>query len=324
MRVGLDDYTISFMNLDPFQTIDYAEKLGAEGVQFGSVAKLAPNWREEELLEVKGYADRKGMYIEVNIPSVNPYMYPPGRRKGLVRTLRKHIELAALAGGKGLRSYIGWKDNRFDPKFPPWEVQLEDTVKVLKQLAPLARDLGVKIALETHMDATTFELLRVIEEVGEEAVGICLDTGNLTMCLEDPLEATRRVAPHVVATHLKDSILTFGERGLRWQARPCGEGIVPLEEMLSILSIYNPDLTLSIEDHPRIYELPIFDRAWLSKFGDLTPIELAEVVRLAVEAERRIRRGEIRPPEEEEAIPWEERAEGRIRKSISYLKGVLG
>ena len=50
------------------------------------------------------------------------------------------------------------------------------------------------------------------------------------------------------------------------QARPLGLGILPLPEMLAILVAANPDLALSIELHPRTYDLPIFDREWLGFF----------------------------------------------------------
>jgi sugar phosphate isomerase/epimerase len=320
MRIGLDNYTIGFMNLNPYETLDFAQGFGMEGVQFGSVTQLSPKWDEGEIQDVKRYADEKGMYLEVNIPSVNPWRVR--ERYGFVRMLERHIRFAALAGSKTLRTYIGWRDDRYNPE-TPWRRQLEDSVKVLRMLAPLARELGVKFALETHMDATTSELLWVIEQVGEDVVGICLDTGNLTVRMEDPVFAVNRIAHLVVATHMKDSILFFGENGLRWQARPCGQGVIPLGEIISTVVVFNPDLNLSIEDHPRIYDLPIFDPDWLSSHRDLTPVEFSKVIRLALESERKIRDGEIRSPEEEEAIPWEERVEERLRITIAHLRSIL-
>ncbi|MCS6860708.1 MAG: sugar phosphate isomerase/epimerase, partial [Abditibacteriales bacterium] len=206
----------------------------------------------------------------------------------------------------------------YDPHVP-WQQMLDDTVSFLRRLAPILRDCGLKLGLETHQDATTFELLRVMESVGSDVVGITLDTANLPMRLEDPLEATKRVAPFVVMTHTKDSILFFGDEGLRWQARPCGQGAMPLTEMIPLL----PDnIMLSIEDHPRIYSIPIFDRAWLSSYTDLTPQELAALVRLARETEKRIACGKISNPEQEETVSWEEKVSRRVRDSVGFLKGL--
>lgn len=320
MRIGLDNYTIGFMKLNPYETIDFARKLGTEGVQFGSVTQISPKWDEDEIKAFRRYADEKGMYIEVNIPSINPWKVK--ERNGFVRKLERHLRFAALAGSRTMRTYIGGRDDRFNPEIP-WRRQIEDSVRVLKMLSPMVKELGVKIALETHMDATTFELVRVIDQVGEDVVGICLDTGNLPVRMEDPISAVNRIAHLVVATHMKDSILFFGGNGLRWQARPCGQGVIPISEIISAVSVFNPDLNLSIEDHPRIYDLPIFDPNWLSSHHDLTPMEFSKVIQLAVESERKIRAGEIRPPEEEEAIPWEERVEDRLRTTVEYLRSVL-
>jgi sugar phosphate isomerase/epimerase len=194
------------------------------------------------------------------------------------------------------------------------------SAEVLKRLVPVAQDCGVRIGLETHQDATTFELLRVMESVGSDVVGITLDTGNLTMRLEDPLEATKRVAPHVVATHTKDSILFFGDDGLRWQTRPCGQGAIPLAQMISLL----PDnVMLSIEDHPRIYAIPIFNREWLSSYVDLTAQDLAALIRMARETEQRIAAGELSDPSQEETAPWAEKVGERLDESVRFLKGLM-
>ncbi len=52
----------------------------------------------------------------------------------------------------------------------------------------------------------------------------------------------------------------------------------------------NPAIALSIELHPRTYDLPIYDRKWLAFFPGLRPESLAAVVRLAALAENRFAR----------------------------------
>jgi sugar phosphate isomerase/epimerase len=58
---------------------------------------------------------------------------------------------------------------------------LADSAAFLRKLSPVLRQQGCRIDLETHGDCTTFELVRLIEEVGPDCVGICLDTANV-MC----------------------------------------------------------------------------------------------------------------------------------------------
>ena len=60
-----------------------------------------------------------------------------------------------------------------------------------------------------------------------------------------------------------------------------------MPDVLSPLIHANPDLALSIELHPRTYDLPIYDKSWLAFFPDLPPESLAAVIRLAALCERR-------------------------------------
>jgi sugar phosphate isomerase/epimerase len=200
---------------------------------------------------------------------------------------------------------------------------LEDTTAVLYRLAPVARDLGISLALETHLDATSFQLLRIVEQVGSDAIGICLDTANVMLRMEDPLEAARRLAPHVVMTHTKDAVLLFHEDGLRWQCRPCGQGSVPFEEILPELHHRTPDLTLSIEDHAGLFEMPSYDPDWIGTFTDLTPAELSLLLRRAWLTGRRLSTRRPEDPEVLETIPWAERVLPRLDASTRYLRDLL-
>lgn len=322
MIVGLDSYTVGCFKFDARQVIDYAKEHGCEGVQFGTPWELSPTLDEGEIVAICGYAREKGLTLEVGIPSVNPHR-PNHRVREVgggddVEGFAKLLRLCTLVGAPSVRTFIGFQTERYDPHVP-WRQMLDDTVSFLKRLAPILRDCGLKLGLETHQDATTFELLRVMESVGSDVLGVTLDTANLPMRLEDPLEATKRVAPFVVMTHTKDSILFFGDDGLRWQARPCGLGAMPLAEMIPLLPA---NIMLSIEDHPRIYPIPIFDREWLSSYPDLTAQELASLVRIARETERRVASGEISNPEREETVSWEEKVGRRLNDSVRFLKGL--
>ena len=108
----------------------------------------------------------------------------------------------------------------------------------------------------------------ILDRLDPDIAGVTLDTGNLVMRLDDPLELAGRLAPRVVATHIKDAVLAFTPRGLCWQARPVGSGILPLPDILAAVIRHNPSITLSIELHPRTYDLPIYDRKWLAYFPE--------------------------------------------------------
>ncbi|HUX88175.1 MAG TPA: hypothetical protein VMW65_14325, partial [Chloroflexota bacterium] len=96
------------------------------------------------------------------------------------------------------------------------------------------------------------------------------------------------------------------------------------EIILPILGTYAPDLSLSIEDEPPVRELPIFEPKFLTWHPDLTPVELAELVRVAHQCQTRIDRGDIPEPYHYEAVGWLAEGETRITESCTYLREVLG
>ena len=143
------------------------------------------------------------------------------------------------------------------------------------------------------------------------------------MRLDDPLAAAERLAPFVVATHIKDIAMAFTPRGLCWQARPVGSGILPMPDLLAAILRARPGIALSIELHPRTYDLPIYDPRWLAFFPGLRPDSLAAVVKLAAECERRYAAGSMERPEEIEAIPWSSRDLDWLASSLGYLRSVV-
>jgi hypothetical protein len=93
-----------------------------------------------------------------------------------------------------------------------------------------------------------------------------------------------------------------------------------MPDVLAPVLHFNPNLNLSIELHPRTYDLPIYDRNWLAFFPDLRPESLAAVVRLAALCERRFAEGSLSRPEAVEAIPWAERDLDWLASSLGYLR----
>jgi 3-oxoisoapionate decarboxylase len=324
VRIGFDHYSIGHRGLSPEGALDFAEEHGFDGVQFLEPAAIDGALDPSRLSDVRRSAEDRGLYLEVGLPSPNPARH--ARRHGrtvtpgeLTRELIPQVEAAVALGCRHVRAFVGDRHDRFRADVP-WVEQRVATIAALRQLAPRLRDLGVRVAIETHADLTTDELLEMIDRVGTEVAGVTLDTGNLVMRLDDPVEAVRRLAPHVLATHVKDAVLAFTPRGLCWQARPIGSGVLPMPDLLAPLLHARPDLALSIELHPRTYDLPIYDRAWLSYFPDLRPSSLAAVVRLAATCERRYAEGSLARPEAVEAIPWADRDLDWLASSLGYLR----
>jgi sugar phosphate isomerase/epimerase len=238
------------------------------------------------------------------------------------RELVPHVDALAALGCRHARLYIGDRHDRFRTD-APWHDQVAATVSVIHELTPRLKDRGIRLAIETHADLTAGELLDVIGQIDPDVAGVTLDTGNLAMRLDDPLTAAGRLAPYIVATHVKDMVLAFTPRGLCWQARPVGSGILPMPDILATILRARPEIALSIELHPRTYDLPIYDSRWLSFFPALRPDGLAAVVHLAAQCERRFTEGSLERPESIEAVPWAARDLDWLASSLGYLRSVV-
>lgn len=327
IRVGFDHYTIEHRDLSPEATLEFALAHGFDGVQFLEPASIDRKLDPARLAAFRRRADDMGLYLEVGLPSPNPVRRSRREERSVepdehARDLARHLEAVAALGCRHARAFVGDRHDRFRTDVS-WERQQAATLAVLTHLRPRLRDLDIRVALETHADLTADELLAMVDRLGPDVAGVTLDTGNLIMRLDDPVRAAERLAPHVLATHVKDAVLVGTPRGLCWQARPVGSGILPIPDMLAPLLDARADLALSIELHPRIYDLPIHDPTWLAFFPDLRPELLAAVVRLADRCEARYADGSLPRPEDVEAIPWPDRDLDWLASSLGYLRAVI-
>jgi sugar phosphate isomerase/epimerase len=325
--VGFDHYTIAHRGFTATQTLEFAQAHHFDGVQFLEPASIDADLDSRRLKDFRSRADSMGLYLEVGLPCPNPIRRSreAGREVAPVdraRELVPHVEaLAKLGCGHG-RVYVGDRHDRFRADHS-WNSQIEATIEVIERLTPRLKELDVRLAIETHADLTGDELLALLDRLDPAVAGATLDTGNLVMRLDDPVELVRRLAPRVVATHVKDAVLAFTPRGLCWQARPVGSGILPMPDILAIVIRQNPAIAFSIELHPRTYDLPIYDRKWLAFFPDLRPESLAAVVRLAALAKQRYADGSLARPEVVEKIPWASRDLDWLASSLGYLRSVV-
>ena len=163
------------------------------------------------------------------------------------------------------------------------ETLLQETADALRAQKQMLLDHQVVLAIETHFEFTSFELVRLFERCEAspgEWLGVCLDTMNCLTMLEDPACATRRLLPWVVATHIKDGGIALGPEGFTTFPVALGKGIVDFAAILRLLNSLAVEATLSVEGHGGSFHLPVFDPSFLSRFPDLTREELARLVEL--------------------------------------------
>lgn len=317
MRIGVDGRKIpEATKRGPVASLDHAHELGMEGLFFRTVLEMSPNLDPVHMGEIRQRADELGLYLETGLGKVNPYATPEApelRMIGdgdIVLGFSRMMEACAAIDCRELwvatanfkPAYVGrFSYDRFRTDVT-WSEQLAATARFLKTLAPIARDLGIHMNLETHEEITSFELVRLVEEVGPDTVGIVFDTANVLQRGEHPVWAAGRVAPYVRQTHVKDALIAYEGAALNFQLRPCGAGVVDFNAILPILAKANPNLNLTIEnaesfdDRPRTPSrlvIEIADPLWLEGHPDLAAEEYAAYIQMVQAYGDRIASGEV-------------------------------
>jgi sugar phosphate isomerase/epimerase len=322
-KVGIDNYGLNPLKLDPLDILKWAKKNHADGVQFsGLEAHQYQKIDRAYLHDLKEYAASENLYIEWGGAQHIPRVMTSWSKKEISEVNKQAAKEARVLGIRIIRSCSGGL-MRWDPKSPSTETLVMETANFLRSQKQMLKDNNAILAIETHFEFTTFELLNIFERCHAEPgdyLGICLDTMNLLTMLEDPLQATLRILPWVVATHLKDGALLLNQGGLVSFPTEIGQGSLPLKNILDLLSQTPQPINLSIEDHGGSFTIPIFDKAFLEKFPDLSVTELTDLLNIV--AYTRKLREENRCQITQREI-WPEICESRIIKNIETLKNII-
>jgi len=91
------------------------------------------------------------------------------------------------------------------------------------------------------------ELKWLIEEAGSEFVGACLDSGNPLITLEDPHLSLEILAPYVLTSHVRDTVVWLTPEGAAAAWVRMGEGNVGISEYIRKYLVMCPGRALSLE-----------------------------------------------------------------------------
>jgi len=296
--------------------MEWAVAHGAGGVSFSG---LAPGWQAQTdaaaLADLRAFAADHDLYLEWGGAQHIPRDMTTWAPRDLFDGNRRAAREASVLGASIVRSCSGGL-MRWDASSPATETLLRETAGALVAQASMLRDHGVILAIETHFEFTSFELLRLFEMCGAtpgDWLGVCLDTMNLMTMIEHPAWAADRLLPWVVSTHMKDGGVLMDRDGLATFPAPIGDGIIDIAGVIRRLDTLPRPVHLSVEDHGGSVLLPIHDEAFLSRFPDLTGTELAALVNLSEVAAGR---PACRPVERKD---WPAICESRIAHDLEAL-----
>jgi 3-oxoisoapionate decarboxylase len=152
--------------------------------------------------------------------------------------LVKHAALARAVGASFIRFVID------GPGYHPSPAEVNE---VLRESLP-ALD-GLQLGLENHDRFPAIVLRRIVEDVGSDRVGICLDTANSIGAGEGLETVVRELAHLTLNLHLKDFVITRVPHlmGFTVEGRPAGKGMLDVRWLLDRLEPFQRCQTAVLE-----------------------------------------------------------------------------
>jgi sugar phosphate isomerase/epimerase len=177
-------------------------------------------------------------------------------------TLRCYLDLALRFASPIVRLVVDVPGDEPPPR---------QAVARLRPTVARFRDAGVRLALENHGRFKSVTLAQIVEELGPDAVGICLDTVNSFAALEGPEVVVEVLGPHALSVHVKDFVVRRAEHqmGLVIEGRPAGQGQLNIPWLLAALRVeerrLHPMLESWLPPGPTWAETVARERRWLEE-----------------------------------------------------------
>ena len=150
---------------------------------------------------------------------------PEAYRMRRTEEILRGADFAVKLGVSRIATHIGFlPENISDPNYYP-------VVAVLRYIVRECKKKGLCFLFETGQE-TPVALLRVIEELGEDCVGINMDTANLILYGKgNSADAITVFGKYVMDTHIKDGFYPTSGKELGREVK-VGEGMANIPEVI--------------------------------------------------------------------------------------------
>ena len=129
------------------------------------------------------------------------------------------------------------------------EPTIPEIIQLLKPFEVRFKEAQIKLAIENHDRLTCAEFNEIIDQVGSDWVGICLDTVNSLGAVEAPNTVIPALAPRAINVHMKDFeiVRTNGQMGFTVRGTALGEGRLDVAEVITSVGGTKREITAVIE-----------------------------------------------------------------------------
>lgn len=187
MKKGISIW--SFAESDLKKCMILAKEAGFDGIEVGldENGPISMSSTKEDILKVKEMAEEVGIALySVASGLYWQYHYTSGNEENVKRAkeiTKKQLEVAAWLGCDTILVVPGAVEVAFDPgEVVEYDVAYERALAALRELAPMAEQLGVSIGIENVWNRfllSPVEMAEFIDQVGSSHVGAYFDVGNV-------------------------------------------------------------------------------------------------------------------------------------------------
>ena len=295
---------------DPRLFLERCYQLGAGGMQ-------APLGVRDEAYgaELRRWAEAHEMYIEGST-SLADSRFDPER-------FEKEVLTAKAAGATVVRTVAipGRRYEQFNSA-EEFAHSSQRAAERLRQVEPIMARHRMRLAVENHKCHRVAERLDLLQRIGSEWVGMCVDTGNSFALCEDAMAVVRAYAPFAFSAHVRDQGVQEDEDGFLFTDLALGQGFLDVPATVQALRETRPEPRFSLEMIARDpLKVPVLTPKYWATMPGVAAADLARTLRtVKAKAPRE-------PLPKIDALPLEQRVQYEqrmIEDSLVYAREHLG
>src|SRR6476469_4524659 len=221
---------------------------------------------EAAIRRIRDHADRLGIRVQLAHGSVCPSSRSFNPQLGTLEfQVGRALKASQIFGASCMRCILGG-----DPERPQIDMHIDNMVKAVKGLRSRIVDSGVKLAVENHGgDLQAREMKMMVDAVGRDIMGVCLDSGNPVWMLEDPHMTLETLIPYAETCHVRDSAVWKTSEGIAVRWVNMGDG--DIDNWIRSFVQLKPGLPIIFENRvsgaPRVHR--IYDSAFWNNWSKM-------------------------------------------------------
>jgi sugar phosphate isomerase/epimerase len=278
VELGSIDGSVGGNGFNATQFLDY---LSSIKLTWAMISLPAPVLGDEAAVrQVRDHAERLAVKVQLAYGSLCPSSRSFNAKLGTIEEqLARALKASQIFGAKCMRCVLGG-----DPERPQIDMHIDNMVKAIRPHRTRILDSGVKLAVENHGgDLQAREMKMLVEAVGRDVMGVCLDSGNPVWMLEDPHMTLETLIPYAETSHVRDSAVWKVPEGIAVRWVNMGDGNVDIDGWVRKFIQAKPGFPIIFENlvsaRPRIHA--IYDPKFWDNWRNMPAWELSRFLAVA-------------------------------------------